>query len=288
MSVLAVEGKRTTGAGASRVGDERALPPSMVERMTLILDAFATPSTRLTLEQVSRATHLPRSTAHRILDQLVRLHWLSHSSVGYGLGARSLGLGGTGGNHLELREAAAAPLHELLVRTGLVVHLAVLEGSEIRYLDKMGGRFAGGIPSRVGGTAPAHSTALGKAMLAWLPAEDVDVQIQPALGPKTDRTICDIATLHRELIRIRDRHGLAFERGECFSDIACAAAAVRGPDGPVAAISLVGDTGTPLERIAPLVLDAARQVTRALFPTFEPVGGRRSRVARAPQALARV
>ncbi|TIC85160.1 IclR family transcriptional regulator [Nocardioides sp. GY 10113] len=250
----------------------------MVERMTLILDAFATPSTRLTLEQVARITHLPRSTAHRILDQLVRLQWLSHSAVGYGLGARSLGLGGNGGNHLELREAAAGPLHELLVRTGLVVHLAVLDGAEIRYLDKMGGRYAGGIPSRVGGTAPAHSTALGKAMLAWMPAEDVDLQIQPALGPKTSRTICDIATLHQELTRIRSRHGLAFERGECFADIACAAAAVRGPDGPVAAISLVGDTDTPLERVAPLVLDAARQVSRALFPTFDVV---RPRLARA-------
>jgi DNA-binding IclR family transcriptional regulator len=243
----------------------------MVERMTLILDAFTSSSTRLTLEQVARVTHLPRSTAHRILDQLVRLEWLSHSSFGYALGSRSLGLGGNGDNHLELREAAAAPLHELQVRTGLVVHLAVLDAAQVRYLDKVGGRFATAVPSRVGGRAPAHCTALGKAMLAWMPAEDVEELVLPTLGRQTSRTICDVITLHQELTRIRARHGLSFERGECFSEIACVAAAIRGPEGPVAAISLVGDADTPLERVAPLVLDAARKSSQRLFPAFQVV-----------------
>ena len=266
MSVLTIDTDQATG---SRGGAGRPdLPPSMVERMTLILDAFESPSARLTLEQVARATHLPRSTAHRILDQLVRLEWLSHSSFGYALGTRSLGLGGSGGGQLELREAAAEALHELQVRTGLVVHLAVLDGSVVRYLDKVGGRFATAVPSRVGGSAPAHCTALGKAMLAWLPAEDVECLVATALARQTSRTIGDIATLHQELTRIRGRHGLAFERGECFADISCVAAAVRGPEGPVAAISLVGDARTPLERVAPLVVDAARTVTAELFPSL--------------------
>lgn len=245
-----------------------ALPPSMVERMTLILEAFPTPATRLTLEQVARITQLPRSTAHRILDQLVKLSWLAHSSVGYALGARSLGLGGASGNHFDLREAAAPSLYELQMRTGLVAHLAVLDGAEVRYLDKVGGRFASVVPSRVGGRAPAHATALGKAMLAWLPAEDVDAIVIPTLRRQTSRTICDIEMLHFELSRIRSRHGLAFERGELFSTISCVAAAVRGPEGPVAAISLVGEAETPLERVAPLVVDAARKVTRELYPSL--------------------
>lgn len=252
-----------------------ALPPSMVERMTLILDAFPTPATRLTLEQVARITHLPRSTAHRILDQLVKLSWLAHSSVGYALGARSLGLGGANGNHFDLREAAAPSLHELQMRTGLVAHLAVLDGAEVRYLDKVGGRFASVVPSRVGGRAPAHCTALGKAILAWLPAEDVDAIVIPSLSPQTSRTICDIEMLHFELGRIRSRHGLAFERGESFATISCVAAAVRGPEGPVAAISLVGEAQTPLERVSPLVVDAARKVTRELYPNLRFAPGHR-------------
>lgn len=291
MSVLTIAKDETTEpeGGADRPG----LPPSMVERMTLILDAFTTPSTRLTLEQVARTTHLPRSTAHRILDQLVRLEWLSHSSFGYALGSRSLGLGGSGGSHLELREAAAAALHDLQIRTGLVVHLAILDGAEVRYLDKVGGRFASAVPSRVGGRAPAHCTALGKAMLAWLPAEEVESVVVPALGRQTSRTICDISTLHQELSRIRARNGLAFERGECFPEISCVAAAVRGPEGPVGAISMVGDARTPLERVAPLVVGATRQVTHQLFPSLcldgartaaRPHAARRTRKPAAPGA----
>ncbi|TYL45493.1 IclR family transcriptional regulator [Nocardioides sp. BGMRC 2183] len=285
MSLLAVDADQVSTTAATDAKGERTLPPSMVERMTLILEAFTSPSTRLTLEQVARATHLPRSTAHRILDQLVKLEWLAHSPFGYSLGARSLGLGGTGGSHLELREAAAGPLHELLIRTGLVAHLAVLDGAEVHYLDKMGGRFASIVPSRVGGRAPAHCTALGKSMLAWMSAEDVDDQIAPAIGRNTSRSIGDVATLHQELTRIRARHGIAFERGECFPEIACVAAAIRGPEGAVGAISLVGDAGTQLERVAPLVLDAARQVTGALFPDLPIPGTQPQRRVRAPRGI---
>ncbi|GAA4594920.1 IclR family transcriptional regulator [Planotetraspora phitsanulokensis] len=254
------------------------LPLSMVERMTLIMDAFAGRSTRLTLEDVARSTHLPRSTAHRILDQLVRLDWLDHTSFGYSLGRRALGLGGRNGSHGEVREAAAPLLHDLQIKTGMVVHLAVLDGSDVFYLDKVGGRFALSVPSRVGGRAPAHSTALGKAILAWLEPEQVEALVGRSISRLTSRTIGDIGTLHQELNRIRQRRGLAFERGECFPNIACVAAAIRGPEGPVASISLVGDARMPLEKVAPLVADAARQASLAYFPDLE--SPRRARRAR--------
>jgi DNA-binding IclR family transcriptional regulator len=238
----------------------------MVERMTLILDAFEGPSARLSLEDVARRTHLPRSTTHRILDQLVRLSWLEHAASGYRLGARSLRLGGGGHEHARLRTAAAERLHDLHLRTGMVVHLAVLDGAEVVYLDKVGGRSAGAVPSRVGGRAPAHSTALGKAMLAWLEPEQVDARVGATIRRSTPRTIGDLDTLHQQLHRVRSRSGLAFEHGECFPQITCVAAAVRGPDGPVAGISLVGDLTAPLDTMAPLVVDAARRVSAELFP----------------------
>ncbi|MFB6988189.1 IclR family transcriptional regulator [Streptomyces sp. NPDC056297] len=255
----------------------------MVERVTLIMDVFEGRTARLSLEEVARWTQLPRSTAHRILDQLVRLCWLEHTGLGYGLGRRALGLGGGDGVHGRIREAAAARLHHLQIRTGMVVHLAVLDGAEVYYLDKVGGRFAASVPSRVGGRAPAHSTALGKAMLAWLEPEEVEVRAGDSITRQTQRTIADISTLHQELNRIRRRHGLAFERGECFPDIACVATAVRGPEGPVAAISLVGDAWTPLEKVAPLVVDAARRVSLELFPGQEAPVGPVRRVAAVPE-----
>lgn len=255
---------------------EQEPPPSMVERMTLILDLFTTRETRETLEQIARSTGLPRSTAHRILDQLVRLDWLEHSTSGYGLGRRSLVLGGGSGDHGDLRSAASPYLHDLLLRTGAVIHLGVLDGDQVRYLDKIGGRFAAHVPSRVGGTAPAHCTGLGKAMLAWLEPEDVDDLVGDRIPARTPATIAGLDALHSELGRIRGRGGLALERGECFPDIACVAAAIRGPRGPIGAISVVAAAGTALERVAPLVVDAVRRIAADLYPDLPPRRMRRS------------
>lgn len=244
-------------------------PPSMLDRMTLIMDCFSEQPARLTLEEVSRSTGLPRSTTHRILVDLVRLGWLRQVPHGYGVGPRTLSFSGGESGHGRLREATAESLHELALRTGMVVHLAVLAEAEIVYLDKVGGRFATQVPSRVGGRAPAHSTALGKSMLAWLSPEEVDLRIGPAIGRLTTRTISRLPTLHQELRRIRERKGLAFERGECFPSVACVAAAIRTPDGAVASISLCGEIGVPLERVAPLVAHAARQASQVLHPETE-------------------
>lgn len=262
---IAPESPTTAGVSANNVAPRRELPPSMVERMTLILDVFQGRDARFTLEDIARLTQLPRSTAHRILDQLVRLDWLEHTALGYSLGSRSLALGGGSGDHSDLRAAAAPYLHDVLLRTGAVVHLGVLVGHQVHYLDKMGGRFASVAPSRVGGWAPAHCTGLGKAMLAWIEPEEVDLLLAEHMSQRTPRTIAELGDLHLELGRIRARHGLALEVGECFENIACAAAAIRGPRGPVGAISVVGEVSMPLERVAPLVVDAARRISQDLF-----------------------
>ncbi|MDG3012918.1 IclR family transcriptional regulator [Rhodococcus sp. D2-41] len=240
----------------------------MVERMTLILDAFDRRSTRLSLEDVAARTRLPRSTAHRILDQLVRLHWVDHTALGYGLGRRALRLSGNDGAHGEIRQAAAPHLHELQVRTGMVVHLAVLDGSDQVFLDKLGGRFASTLDSRVGGRTPAHTTTGGRAMLAWLDPERVDTLVRPHLGRPESAAGWTLGGLHQELNRIRRHHGLSLDRtGVMNRNITSLAVAVRGPEGPVAAISACPESRQiPLERIAPLVVETARRTTADLFP----------------------
>ena len=267
VSVLVPEGDGMTSTMTLRAESaaQPVLPPSMVERMTLILDLFERPHTCLTLEKVAQRTGLPRSTTHRILDQLARLRWLDHTNAGYRLGQRSLGLGGREIGDSALRAAAAPVLHELATRSGLVIHLAVLDGTEVYYLDKVGGPDAIAMPSRVGGRAPAHCTALGKAMLAWLPPEVVDAEYQGTLERRTTRSIADLGALHSELSRIRARHGLAFEHGEYSPGVACVGTALRAPDGPVGAISLAGHARTSLERLGPWVINAARAISAELL-----------------------
>lgn len=251
-------------------GGAASPPTSMVERMTIIMDAFDDRSLRLTLEELAARTGLPRSTTHRILNQLVDLGWVERGTRGYTLGPRALGLGGgtAPSADVEIRHAAAPHIHELQVRTGLVVHLSMLEGGDIVYLDKLGGRAAANVPSRVGERAPAHTTAGGKAILSLMDEEQLAPLLRGRLHRRTPRTICDPATLRHELARIRQRGGLAFEQGESVPGVGCVAAAVSGPDGPIAAISLCGEAGLPqLEVLPPLVLHAARETSRSLHPS---------------------
>jgi DNA-binding IclR family transcriptional regulator len=263
--------------------DRHESPPSMMERVTLIIDLFEQPQTHLTLEVIVRRTHLPRSTTHRIIDQLIRLDWLRRTAAGYVLGERALGLGGREIGHGALRAAAAPHLLDLALNTRMVVHLAVLDGAEIYYLDKVGGRAAVDIPSRVGGREAAHCTGLGKAMLAWLSPEDIEARYQQAMERRTPRTIGRLEVLHRELAAVRRRGGLAVDRGECFPGIGCVGVALRGPGGPVGAISVVGDGSSPLELVAPLVVSAARAIGEEVFGTAEPDPRRISKVAGWPR-----
>ena len=247
-----------------------ATPPSMVERMTLILGAFDGATPRLTLQEIAERSGLPRSTAHRILDQLVRLRWLDHTGGGYRLGMRALELGGLAVAHNELREATGPLLHDLHLRTATTVHLAVLDRLDIVYLDKVGGRTDTGA-TRVGGRTPAHATAAGKAILAWTDPRQVDAVFRGKLVPRTPRTLHTMEALEQELAAVRARGGLAYDREESATGIACVAAPLRGSGRALAAISLTGEAKRmDLNRLSPFVAETARQASAALFPRDRP------------------
>jgi DNA-binding IclR family transcriptional regulator len=250
---------------------QTSLPLSMVERMTLIMEAFDRPLTRLTLDEVTQHTGLPRSTAHRILDQLVRCGWLIHAKTHYSLGRRALTLGGRERAQHELRSAAADIGQALAHRTGTYVHIATLAGAEVFYLDEFGGRTGRRPDAQVGVRAPAHCTAVGKAILATLTPEYVDNQYANTLeNVRTMHSIRDMTSLHQELARVRGRNGLAMEKGECFPGLACVGAAIRGEDGPLGGISVVTRQDSPLEPLAPMVLRAAHTISARLAGARRP------------------
>lgn len=256
------------GTSGGTLASERASerPMSMVERMTTIMVAFATPASRLSLEDVQGATGLPRSTAHRILNQLIELDWVRHTPAGYALGSRALGLGRGHAPEMDLRAAAAETLHGLHLETGLVVHLGVLDGSDVHILDKVGGAFAARVPSRVGGRLPASWTSIGKAQLAFLPPEEVDALVDVHPTPPPERARVDLASLHRELVRVRARAGVVFERGRNGAGFGCVAAPIIGGDGLCGAVSLVGGPRIDFEKLAPVLVRATRVIAGRLAP----------------------
>ncbi|MEV6164900.1 IclR family transcriptional regulator [Streptomyces sp. NPDC052052] len=249
------------------------LSSSMVSRMTRILDAFGRSRTSLTLEEVEARTSLPRSTAHRILNQLIQLGWITRGQHGYSLGRRALQSAGGAHSWDELRKAAAPVLHGLQVHTKLVVHLGVLDGPEVLFLDKIGGTFAASLPSDVGTRWWVTNNGLGKAMLAYLPPEDVQELLRDC-PEHVDNADEGFTSIHCELNVIRRMRGLVFDRGGGMPGVGSVACVIRGADGPVGAISVCGELAQMhLERLAPLVATAAHQVAEALYADGAEAGG---------------
>jgi DNA-binding IclR family transcriptional regulator len=212
---------------------EPATPSAVIDRISLVLDAFDGPG-RLTLAQLVRRTGLPRSSAHRMLERLVQLRWLRRSGRDYELGMRLVELGSLAVHQDRLVRAAQPLLGELHRATGLVVHLAILDGPDVVYLEKVGDRMSA-MPTRVGGRQPAHCTAVGKAMLAYCD-EDAPVDLQ---ARKTKYSICSSPQLAVELAKVR-AHGIAFEREESLLGFGCVAAPIGGQGEAVAAVSVCG------------------------------------------------
>lgn len=213
---------------------EQPTPSAVIDRVSLVLDAFDGPG-RLTLAQIVRRTGLPRSSAHRMLERLVQLRWLRRNGRDYELGMRLVELGSLAVHQDRMHRAAIPLLHDLHRATGLVVHLAVLDGSDVVYLEKIGDRMTTAIPTRVGGRQPAHCAAVGKAILADTQSSDaVDLS-----AGKTKYSISTPAQLNAELARVR-AHGVAFDKEESLAGFGCVAAPIGSPGEAVAAVSVCG------------------------------------------------
>ncbi|MBF6067892.1 IclR family transcriptional regulator [Nocardia farcinica] len=219
-------------------------PSAVLDRVSLVLDAFDGPG-RLTLAQIVRRTGLPRSSAHRMLDRLVQLRWLRREGRDYVLGIRLVELGSLAVHQDRLHRAAMPYLHELHRATGFLVHLAVLDGPDVVYLEKIGGRLSAAVPTRIGGRRPAHCTGVGKALLAYSGEDRLAALGTDQLSRSTKYSIASTARLRSELDKIRS-YGIAHEREESLPGFGCVAAPIGEVGEAVAAVSVCG----PVDRLA--------------------------------------
>src|ERR1700744_4100116 len=215
---------RNIGGGTMTAQAEACTPSAVIDRVSLVLDAFDGPG-RLSLAQVVRRTGLPRSSAHRMLERLVQLRWLRRQGRDYEMGMRLVELGSLAVHQDRLPRAAQPFLHELHRAAGLVVHLAVLDGTDVVYLEKIAGGFGSAVPTRVGGRQPAHCTAVGKALLAFSEPSRLDDFDVDLLTRKTTYSISTRRQLTEELKTIRAR-GFANERAESVAGFGCVAAPI--------------------------------------------------------------
>ena len=198
-------------------------PTAVLDRVSLVLNTFDGPG-RLTLSQVVERTGLPRSSVHRMLERFVTMRWLRRDGRAYELGTGLMELGAIALHQNRLHGAAAPILQELHRVTGYVVHLGVLDGSDVLYLDKVGGRLAAELPTRVGSRYPARNSAIGKALLAYTPG-------------RTD----DLVGFTPELHKVREL-GVAYEVSQISGGIGIIAVPIGPVGGVHAALSICGPT----------------------------------------------
>jgi IclR family transcriptional regulator, acetate operon repressor len=239
---------------------------SVLERAVKILGAYGPADRTLTLAEMTRRTGLPKPTVHRLAGELLQLGLLEGKGGGvYRLGMRMFELGQLVPLQRDLRDAALPFMQDLFEATHETVHLAVLEGTDVLYIDKISGHRRVAAASRVGGRLPAHCTAVGKAILAVSPAAVLDALVAAGLVRRTAFTITSPGMLRRHLATVA-RTGVAYEREESDLGVTCAASPVYGfGHQVVAAISITGPVGRlQLERHTSTVRLAALGLSRLL------------------------
>lgn len=230
-----------------------------------LLTAFRPDEVELSLAELARRTGLAKSTAHRLLRELTTWDLVERTPGGVRLGMRLFELGSLVPRQRGLREAAAPFLADLFEAAHETVHLAVLDGVEVVYVQKLDSRRGPAVPSRVGGRLPAHCTGVGKALLAFSPPPLLDAVLATGLRRRAPRTVVAPGLLRQELAEIRDR-GVAVEHEESGVGVTCVAAPVLDTEGAaVAAVSITGWVNRldPV-RFAPAVRTAALGISRTL------------------------
>ncbi|GAA1897724.1 IclR family transcriptional regulator [Williamsia serinedens] len=207
---------------------------SVVARALSVLGAFDERHRVLTLSEIATRADLPAPTALRLIRQLVEGEVLERTDDGaYVVGRRVWRLGLLAPVQTDLRDICAPYLQDLQAATRATVHLAVREGHETLYLERLAGRRSVPVVSKVGSRLPLHCTGVGKVLLAWAP-DEVHHHVLRHLTRQTPHTITAPAMLTTQLARVR-REGYATTVEEMSLGACSLAVPVHGPDGDVVA-----------------------------------------------------
>ena len=239
----------------------------VLDRAMRILDVLAAHREPVTLKEVSAATGLHASTAHRILADLSVGRYVERVDSGlYRLGMRLLELGSLVKARLDVRTAALGPMRELHRQTGQTVNLSLVQGDEIVYIERAWSERSGmQVVRAIGGRAPLHLTSTGKLFLAtWDTRAVRHYAMRTGLSGTTRNSLTDLAELERELAQIR-RHGYSRDNQELELGVRCLAAGIHDDGGALlAGLSL----SAPAERMRddwiPLLLATAAEISETL------------------------
>jgi len=234
-----------------------------------VIEALARSDTPRGITSLASELQFTKSNVHRLLATLTAHGYVRQQepNAGYLLGPKLWEMGSLVMSRLDVTKVAHSSMAALAADTGESVHLSILDGAEVIYIDKIDSLHAVRAYSRVGGRAPAWCVATGKAMLAYSPDEALSA-LAPHLSRFTDATIFELDELRHDLERVRAQR-YAVNRGEWRKDVCGVAVPVRDSSSKViAAIGISGPAARlkarQIKQFAPEVLKAGAAISTAL------------------------
>jgi IclR family transcriptional regulator, pca regulon regulatory protein len=247
-----------------------------LERGLAILSSFNSDRSLIGVSELSRGLDLSRSTVHRYVATLAKLGYLQQDpdSKRYRLGPKVLDLGFSALNSMDLLEISAPHLRQLSDETERTVNLAILDGTDVVYIERCRTARPGqreiDLDLHVGARLPAYCTAMGKAILAFVPEPLLEQLIeQIEFVPRGPNTLTDPTAFRAELAKIRVS-GISVNDEELAYGLRSIAAPIYSHSGEVlAALNLaVQRTMVSMDelvaRFGPAVTRAAHEISLSM------------------------
>lgn len=251
------------------MADDRQLLSS-VRNAARLLKQFSSREREFGVSELARRLALGKSTVHRLVSTLAAEHLLEQNADNgkYRLGLAVYDLGAAVATHLDLHEAVVPPMERLRNATGETVQVAVLDGREVVYVERLDSPNTLRLFLDVGRRNWAHCTATGKCLLAYLSDHELNRTLDGwKLPGVTPDTVTSTSKLRRELAAIR-RRGYAENLNESEMGVLSVAAPIRDlHGGVVAAMSVAGPAARMepiLGKIAAAVVESAASASRRL------------------------
>ncbi len=251
-----------------------------LERGLLILEHVAKSRRGVTLSQLTQKLNLPRSTCHALLLTFRRCGYIQpdEETGRYRLGFRLYALANMALSGISVRDHAAPHLYRLMQATGLTVHLGILEEGEAILIDRIEPAGAPKVATWVGRRMGLHCTAIGKALIAHLPAARLDELIRKqGLLRHNENTIASMARLRQACDDVQ-RLGYAVDDEEEEIGVRCIGAPVFNDKGGVVAAISISGSKAQLANI-PAMAARVKETALALSGQFVPAANENARHA---------
>lgn len=246
--------------------ESKSAPVGVISKVLRIFEVLNASPAGLQLREIAEQTAINKSTAYRFLAHLENERYLFRDESGaYLAGPRLVRFGSGSTYHMTMRKISRPVLQDLRNNAGETVNLGILDGQDICYVDVVQSRHSFRMASRIGSLRPLYCTAMGKALVAYLPPQEKERILSSLRFERfTSHTITKLQRFKGELDGVR-QNGYALDDEEATLGARCVAAPVLlEGDEVVAAVSVAGPTIRMAAERIPFFVEAVRTAARTI------------------------